>query len=710
MRQIRRPALFAAVALAWTACLAQTTPLTPEDLLRLKNLTDVALSPDGRNIAYTVREASLPGDRYKSSLWLVPADGRSPARKVMDDGSAPQWSSDSRRLACLRPRDGRPQVAVLRAGTLEVVLESAAPAGVLSFQIGPDGASLAYLSREADPEPARSRQRTGLVIDKRTFSVYKLLGNELFLDLARPVHLYLLAGSGQAAKPLIDSFHVDAAVWSPDGQSLAVTGKESPELGYPSSIYIYSLAAAKATRVLEGVEQNRFPTREYTQPVWAPDGQEFAAIVKTSEDRWANSGVIGIYSIRAKHFQPITSEDRLELYSAHLSWLDRVGLILENTVRSRTDLFRLSRDGSVQALTRFEGNSSSFSMAASGDEIALVHDDVQHAPEIHVARAPFGGSRAITAVNARLASLPAPQSERVRWKGADGVEVEGLLLKPAGYNAGRRYPLLVMIHGGPGVAVKDAFEPYSLFGQWVWPYPFRIFADRGYLVFLPNYRGTGSYGKAFRLFRDMAGEPAEDIVAGVEFLGRRGDVDANRVGILGQSHGAWLGPYVLAHHKEMFRAASFAEGALDAFSQYGMLPGWLNLYTHEFYNPGTPYENPERYIAISPIFAMRGLETPTLLESGQRSLAMLGLESLTALWREGVPHEMVIYPGEGHNLASPVLQLESAQRNLDWFDYWMLGKKDPDARKQAQYQRWEAMAREMKQVRDANAKTAGGGR
>ncbi len=706
MRQTRRPARFARIALACTACLAQTSHLNPNDLLRLKTLGDVALSPDGRNIAYTLREASLPDDRYKNSLWMVAADGRSPARKVMDDCGTTHWSSDAQRLACIRPREGRPQVVVLRADTQEVLLESSAPAGVVSFQLSPDGASVAYLSREADPEPARPRQRTGAVIDKRTFDLYKLLGNEIFLDAARPTHLYLLPGNGRPAERLIDSFHVEDAAWSPDGKSLAVTGREAPELRYPASIYVYSLETAKATRILEGAEQNRIPTREYSQPVWSPDGQELAAIVKTTEDRWANSGAIGIYSIGSKHFQPITSEERQELYTARLSWRERTGMILENTVRARTNLFRLSRDGSVQALTRFEGNSSSFSMAASGDEIAMVHDDAQHAPEIHFARAPFASSQAITAVNAGLAPLAAPQSEWVHWKGAEGVEVEGLLLKPAGYTTGRRYPLLVMIHGGPGFAVKDAFEPYSVFGQWVWPYPFRIFADRGYLVFLPNYRGTGSYGKAFRLFHDMAGEPAEDIVTGVESLARRGDVDATRVGILGQSHGAWLGPYVLAHHKEMFRAASFAEGALDAFSQYGMMAGWLNLQTHEFYNPGTPYENPERYIAISPIFAMKGLETPTLLEAGQRSLAMLTLESLTALWREGVPHEMVIYPGEGHNLSSPVLQLESVERNLDWFDYWMLGKKDPDARKQAQYQRWEAMAQEMKEVRDANAKTA----
>jgi dipeptidyl aminopeptidase/acylaminoacyl peptidase len=706
-RKFLKAVRFGCVALAaYAPCLAQTSHhLAPEDLLRVKNITDVALSPDGHRVIFVAHEASLLDDRYKSSLWMASVDGPSPPHKLLDDGYSAQWSSDGKRLACIRPREGRPQIAVLRADTLDILSDSSAPTGVVSFQWSPNGSEIAFLSREADVETTKPGDRKGAVIDKRAFNVYKLLGNDLFLDLGRPVHLYLLHVESKSSEKLIDSFHVDAVAWAPDGRSIAITGKESPELGYPTSVYLYSLASKKATRILEGAEHNRFPTLEYTQPTWSPDGSELAAVSKTSEDRWANGGSIGIYSVKTSRFRLITDENHLELYGPRFFWREKAGLILENTVRAKTELFRLSKDGSVQPLTSFGGDSSSFSLSASGDEISFVHDDVQHPPEVQIARAPFTSSNPVTTVNGGLASLPSPESERVHWKGAGGVEVEGLLLKPANYRPGRRYPLLVMVHGGPGVAIKDAFEPYSLFGQWAWPYPFRIFADRGYLIFIPNYRGTGSYGKSFRLFRDMAGEPAEDIVSGIEFLKGRGDADPNLIGILGQSHGAWLGPYVLTHHKEMFKAASFAEGALDAISQYGVLPGWLNLYTHEFYNPGTPYENTQRYIAISPIFAMKGLETPTMLEFGQRSLAMLGLESLTALWREGVPHEMVIYPKEGHNLSSPVLQLESIGRNLDWFDYWMFGKKNPDPKKQEQYARWENMAREMKQVRDDNAKS-----
>ncbi|HYL38476.1 MAG TPA: prolyl oligopeptidase family serine peptidase [Bryobacteraceae bacterium] len=674
----------------------------------MKNITALALSPDGQHIAFVVREASLADDKYKNTLWIMPANNGSAPRQVLDGCDSPQWSQDSQELACIAPRAGRPQIVVFNAASLAVDLESSAPDGVVSFQWSPTGREIAFLSRQAGAAAPAGNWQRGVVIDKRTSVVYTLLANDLFIDLTRPVHLYLLKLGTKSVDNLITSFDVEAASWSPDGQTLAVTGKERPELGYPESVYLYSLASKQATRILQGVEQNHFPTQQYARPTWSPDGSALAAVSTTSEDRWANSGSIGIYSLQTGTFRLITDEDHLQLYQARFFWLDKSAITFENTVRASTQLFRLSLEGKTNALTNFDGENSLFSLSADSRRAAFVHQSFQHPPEVYTSNSPFRDSTKLTALNATSDRSAVPPAEQIHWAGAGGVTVEGWLIKPPDYRAGRRYPLLVMVHGGPGVAITDSFEPYSLFGQWAWPYPFRIFAERGYLVFIPNYRGTGSYGKQFEMFRDMAGEPADDIVAGVNFLIQRGDADPSLVGILGQSHGAWLGPYVLTHHKAMFKAASFAEGALDAISQYGQMPGWLNLYTHEFYNPGNPYDNLQRLIAISPIFDMKGLEAPTLLEFGQRSLAVLGLESVTALWREGVPHEMIVYPKEGHNLASPVNQLESMHRNLDWFDYWMLGRQNPDPKQKDQYLRWQEMTREMKAMRDYNAEHPAG--
>jgi len=152
-------------------------------------------------------------------------------------------------------------------------------------------------------------------------------------------------------------------------------------------------------------------------------------------------------------------------------------------------------------------------------------------------------------------------------------------------------------------------------------------------------------------------------------------------------------------HNRIFKAASFAEGSGNLATNYAQMPGWSNLNVHEYYYDGSPYDNPRRYLELSPVFSFKGMTTATLLEYGEKSLAVQGLELQSALWRQGVPHEMVIYPKTGHNISSPTLMLESIKRNLDWFDYWMLGTKDPDSSKQAQYERWEAMKLKMDKMR-----------
>lgn len=589
MRSSRFSWLSSSLALTILVCVSiELRGATPEDLFAVRNIPAVVLSPDGSRVAFVVRQASLSENKYKTSLWLTSSKALSSPREIAVDASSPQWSPDGHALAYLGSKAAGPQLVILNPEQPAERSEIPPIAGILSFRWNPDGSSIAILAREAAAASSGDDQhragRSGVVIDKLTFSMYKLLGNDLFLDLARPVHLFLLHLDGKSLEPLITTMQVDEAAWSPDGLSLALTGRESSELGVPASIYLYSLSNRKAIVVLRGTEKDHVATLEYSHPTWSPDGSEFAAVSKRSEDRWANSGALEIFTLRTSAFRAITKEQQLELYVPRFFWLPKLGLVIENTVRAETNLFQVNNDATVTALTRLHGDTASFSFSSSGNEAAFVHSDLQHTPEIHVTNFPFRDTKPVTGLNA--SETPAPLSELVHWSGAGGVKVDGLLMKPPDYARGRRYPLLVMVHGGPGAAVKDSYEPYSLFSEWAWPYPFRIFAQHGYLVFFPNYRGTGSFGKSFRTFRDMAGEPADDIVTGIEALIRRGDVDPALIGVLGHSHGGWLGPYVLTHHKEMFKAASFAEGALDAISQYGLMPGWLNLYTHEYYNPG----------------------------------------------------------------------------------------------------------------------------
>lgn len=200
--------------------------------------------------------------------------------------------------------------------------------------------------------------------------------------------------------------------------------------------------------------------------------------------------------------------------------------------------------------------------------------------------------------------------------------------------------MLTHIHGGPGATATNTFHP-----------------DRG---------------KKFQKPKAIDKEPVEDVVTGIQHLISKGIAVKDQLGIMGHSHGGWLGPIVVAEYPH-FQAASFSEGMADFLSLYGQMPGMLNLVTHEKEMSSiNPYKNPERYLELSPAFRENFYKTaPTLLEYGQEKLAIQGLEMGKAFWRHETPYELVIYPDTGHNIFEPKMNVESMQRNLRWFEQWI---------------------------------------
>lgn len=687
---------------------AQSSPVRPEEILAVKDVVDVQLSPDGANAIYVLREADLKSDRFADMIWRVATSGNSkPARLTTNDRDAsPQWAPDSKRVAFLSVRDGRPQVWTLNLADGSEQAATQAATGVASFAWSPDGMKIAYIApdqEKSDLDKALTSGNKGVVIEKRDFSVYNLLQNQLFLDLGKPSALWVVDLSTKEVARITTGISVLSYQWSPDGADLAIAARPVPGLSSArSDVFLYSFAKKTLEPILRGTGGDDYAnTTAYSNPVWSPDGKRLAVLYTNLKDRWAALDRVGLFSFADSRFTLITEEDKLELYAPRMRWLQNDEIFLENTDHASRHLYVLSaKDGSRRLVGNEDNYENNFSFSSGGMKMAFVRQSFREAPEVYFAEGIAEPAHKLTSLNEGTAAARGVDAERVQWNAPDGVQVEGWLIKPADFDAKKTYPLLVFVHGGPGAVVANGFTPYI-----AWPYPFRAFASRGYLVFLPNYRGTGSFGKTFRFPRDIGEVPSDDILSGISFLQQKGFIDSERIGIMGQSHGGWLGPYVMAK-KKMFRAASFAEGSAQLFSTYGHMPGWLNLNIHEFYYGASPYDDPQRYIALSPVFHFAGLQTATMLEYGEQSLAVEGIEFQSALWRRGIPHELVIYPKTGHNIASPVLQLESMYRNLEWFDYWMLDKQDPAPEKRAQYERWEKMTAEMKQMRSRAPQTA----
>ncbi len=230
---------------------------------------------------------------------------------------------------------------------------------------------------------------------------------------------------------------------------------------------------------------------------------------------------------------------------------------------------------------------------------------------------------------------------------------------------------------------------YTLYGG-IWPYPLEILALNGIAVFIPNYRGTDSFGDAYSNPDHSDGEALTDVILGIEYLVKTGEADVNRLGIAGHSHGAWLGALVMTRMKK-FLAASFGEGPQNNMLTYIFSPGYLyeNGY-HKLWGDGL-YRTPQRYIETSPVFFFDGVKAAALFEAGVESQALSMMGSPKAAHLAGMPTEFVVYPKTGHNIRDPKIKGEVANRNLDWFLFWMLGRENRAVSKSEQYNRWREM-------------------
>ncbi len=683
------------------------------DLLSWTSVESVELSPDGRQVIYETKRRDWQLKRFVRALWVAPTDGSGrPVRLTAEDGEqiargaadndeSPRWAPDSSRIAFLSRRSGSPQIWIVPkpGGIPEVVTSSAGD--VMAFEWAPDSRHIAFIAlgaAEGFPNTPQDND-SGVVINKWNFSIYELLSNALNRRVPRTTKLCVIDVDSRTTEALMTYDSIDQCAWSPDGHRLAVLVHDSPRrwVGAESDdVIIYTLGDKTSEVIARGTGGTYFdPPAGYSNPVWSPGGDRLALSFKSQARRWQSTKELFIYHFDESRFRPAPWKERLVAWNT-LAWPFPDRMLLQNTSRGSERLFWLSvSDGALTPIgSGWGGSNGRASVSQNGQTIAYVHGSTIDAPEVYVAHMPFISTWRLTSLNATLAHSLLPIFERTSWKSTDGVEVEGWLAKPRPFRANRKYPLLVFVHGGPGIVVPDDFEMYQ-----EWPYPYRLAVLRGYLVFFPNYRGTGSYSATFADPHDIAREPVDDIVTGIQGLIHQGIVDATQIGIAGHSHGAWLGPQVLTTHPELFRAASFAEGATDLIANYALMSGRLNVHVHEYYYHGSPFNALERYVAMSPVFHVAGLHTPTLVEAGEQSVAVQQLQFETALWRCGVPSEFVLYPRTGHTIDRPAQEVESMERNLDWFDYWMLGKKDPSPNKAEQYKRWQQRAQERDEMR-----------
>ncbi|MGH7569533.1 MAG: LpqB family beta-propeller domain-containing protein [Gemmatimonadales bacterium] len=673
-----KPALLACAGLV---CLATSAapppppaprPVTVDDLMQLRSIADVRISPDGRRVAYVVSSVSFEDNAYVPALYVVDAHGGTPRRLAPATRIANRplprpmlrWSPDGATLSLLALIDDVPQVVTVDPGSGDARPVTAVKEGVASYALAPDGRRLAFVA----PEPAsadeerRRRDRTYVVRVDRD---------------ERPVRLWVqdVAG-GAGARSLTPRAHfVHAIDWTPDGGQLVYsassrTGFLAP---YYTRIYRVPVAGGEPQPVVDRPGMN-------TAPRVSPDGHWIAFV---STDRQ-----MGVMATRGLHVVPSTGgESRyltraLEAWVEDFVWLpDGRSILLqphEGTYSHAEHMFeqhivqvRLA-DGRVEALT--QGPTVQYSLSLSVDGSRLAYRSVTAATmgDVFVMETASRRATRVTEVNPELAELDLGPLRPIRWRSFDGLEIWGLLLTPPRSAPGTRLPLLVYCHGGPIGGFTYGIFPQFMhtLGQ-VDPYPAQAMASAGMAILFPMPRGGSGYGvQSFRSIVNAWGEgDYRDIMAGVDHVIVEGIADPDRLGVMGASYGGFMTSWIVTQ-TDRFKAASTGASVNDLADAYYLGEG--GDFMIEYF--GLPWEPRAVYAAHSPLTFAAHVKTPLLIQHGENDRRVPLAQSqkfYRALKAHQATVEFDIYPRGGHVLTEPAQQREAMRRNLEWFTRWL---------------------------------------
>ena len=661
-------------------CQAQTRGVTPEDYFSFEFASDPQISPDGKLVAYVVTRVDRAQNRRNSSIWMVAIDGaRGPWQFTTSPQSttSPRWGPDGKSIAFLSSRPeatttasptatpaepSRNQVYLLSMNGGEARRLTNLKNGVSLFRWSPDGKRLVVVSRigPSDNRSGDSKDRSDVRHYKNTS--YKFNDSGWFDD--RRTHFWIVdAGSG-VAKQITEGndWNDSDPQWSPDSTRIAFvsnrTGKEYEE-NRNTDVWVIGADGGTPTKISDHDEADN-------QPRWSPDGK-WIAFTGEVHDRdhakiWLAPGAGGAPSVLAAN--------GLDLIPGGLEWSeDGKSIYFETGVKGEQHLFRVDVAAkSVAQVTSGPRGVRSVDFNFSGRKMVYLANDFKHLDDLYVADLDGRNERKLTNLNANLWSqLQFADVERFTYKSADGWDVDGFFVKPINWEAGKKYPLILSIHGGPA-------------GQYGvdWYQEFQVYAAKGYAVLFTNPRGSTGYGQKFErgIVGEWGGKDYQDIMNGLdEALRRYPWIDADRMGVTGGSYGGFMTNWIVGH-TDRFKAAVTLRSLSNFISDDGTRDG---AYGHSPDFGGDIFQKMDLYWDRSPLKYAKNVKTPTLIlhsDNDYRVPIEQGEQWFRALKHFGVTTEIVFFPRENHNLTrtgEPKHLVESLNWQLYWFDRFLNG-------------------------------------
>ncbi len=649
-------------------------------VLSLHSAGDPKISPDGSAVVYTVRRADWEENRFDAELWLA-RRGEEPFQMTRTEGessSDPKWSPDGSWIAFAADRGQGSQIWLISPRGGEARPLTAVEDGVSAFEWAPDGARMAVaITDRQDPERKKLEE---------TYGAYSIEDHDF-----RNTHLWLLdvkaaRAEGDGAELPADAngdddedggeeeenpspfrrltsgadFTVDTFRWSPDGTRIAFDHRPDPrvESSSEADLSIVDVESAEVTALVVQAGPDR-------DPHWSPDGVWVLFSTGDGDPLYYLNSELA--KVPAGGGDPVVLTEAFDEAASAVTWLPD-GIRFLALDRTTQKLFRLDPEtGEIAGVIVDDAPRIIWSVDFSKDgrTWAFQGEGIDTLDEVYRVDPGEDRARRITSSTNQTDGWAMGSREVVEWASEDGATIEGILLKPDGFDPSEKHPLLVIIHGGPSWLSLPVRAYTSV-------YPVQQWLEKGAVILMPNYRGSAGYGEAFRSLnvRNLGVGDAWDVLSGVDHLVAQGFIDSDRVGAMGWSQGGYISAF-LTTTSDRFAAISVGAGISNWMTYY------VNTDIHPFtrhYLQGTPWSDPEIYAVTSPMSHINDASTPTLIQHGEfdrRVPTPNAYELYQGLQDVGVPVELVIYKGFGHGISKPREQLAAVWHNWQFFARWI---------------------------------------